>query len=500
MAVNYVKFYRGTPLAFENAIKNNDTLYFITESDSNKGSLYLGDKLIGSNISSIADLDDILLSNLADNQILAYNEETEKWINKSIIDVIGVMLGATSTTQGSNGLVPAPGIGQQDLFLRGDGTWASPVSTIQLFSDNKTIETSAEHTLSLKDFGVQYYKYIAASGSVGEEGYTPSHYELQIVDESHPWVKGLEPKVVEEDGELVLGWFEPNPTTLDGVVDELTSLQDQINDVSQDVQNNVSAIGVLDTKIIDLSDKINKKADISSVYSKSETDTKINEAVAASQHLKRKTFNSLDAAQEFAASVTDPENYVYMVANNESVIATNKYIEYLYVDGNLEQVGTWEANLENYVTDTELVVALMGKVNAEEGYSLISDAEKTKLAGIEAGAQKNFITAVEDSEFTVENGKLILKEIEINKVVNLENLLTGKADASAVNTLQVSVNKLNTDVSDVKTSVSSLSALLGDQGNRIDNIEAELDKYMLISAYETDKALILESITWKELG
>ena len=42
---NYVKFYRGSSVAFENLLnKNSDTLYFITDSDSNKSSLYIGDK------------------------------------------------------------------------------------------------------------------------------------------------------------------------------------------------------------------------------------------------------------------------------------------------------------------------------------------------------------------------------------------------------------------------------------------------------------------------
>ncbi len=37
--------------------------------------------------------------------------------------------GATSTAGGKNGLVPAPAVGQQDKFLKADGTWATPVDT-----------------------------------------------------------------------------------------------------------------------------------------------------------------------------------------------------------------------------------------------------------------------------------------------------------------------------------------------------------------------------------
>lgn len=39
------------------------------------------------------------------------------------------MKGCDNQNQGEAGLVPAPGIGQQNLFLRGDGIWASPKSS-----------------------------------------------------------------------------------------------------------------------------------------------------------------------------------------------------------------------------------------------------------------------------------------------------------------------------------------------------------------------------------
>ena len=126
MALNkYVKFVRGSSLAFSNLInKDIDTLYFITESDSEKGSLYLGDKLISGATTSLNDLKNILVENVSNNQILVYDEQEEKWINKTINDAIDLMAGASATKQGGAGLVPAPGIGQQDYFLRGDGTWA----------------------------------------------------------------------------------------------------------------------------------------------------------------------------------------------------------------------------------------------------------------------------------------------------------------------------------------------------------------------------------------
>ena len=146
MAVNYVKFYRGSKLAFDKLTKkNSDVLYFITESDSHLGSLYLGDKLIAGGISSLADLNDILLADLKDKQLLIYNEDSGNWENKNVIDVIPIMVGANALEQGQKGLVPAPGINQQDYFLRGDGTWA-PVSVsgdVTIVSETQIFEITA---------------------------------------------------------------------------------------------------------------------------------------------------------------------------------------------------------------------------------------------------------------------------------------------------------------------------------------------------------------------
>ena len=139
MAANYVRFYRGSPEAYANVIKNNDTLYFVYSSDSDKGSLYLGDRLISGNVSNITDLEDLIITELQDKQILQYDIAQSAWVNKSIREAIGIMTGAKENAQGSIGLVPAPGIGEQNLFLRGDGVWASPGASSS--TDDKSITT-----------------------------------------------------------------------------------------------------------------------------------------------------------------------------------------------------------------------------------------------------------------------------------------------------------------------------------------------------------------------
>ena len=53
------------------------------------------------------------------------------------------MTGSTSSTAGASGLVPAPAAGDQDKFLRGDGTWANiDVPDIQYSTTDLTAGTS----------------------------------------------------------------------------------------------------------------------------------------------------------------------------------------------------------------------------------------------------------------------------------------------------------------------------------------------------------------------
>jgi hypothetical protein len=80
--------------------------------------------------------------------------------------------------------------------------------------DNASIEL-VDGVLSVKDFGKRYYKYVAAV-----EGGEAAHYEL-----TEGWVAGLEPRVVEVDDEMVIGWYEPNPTTAEGVKDQVIEVQ-----------------------------------------------------------------------------------------------------------------------------------------------------------------------------------------------------------------------------------------------------------------------------------
>ena len=436
MAANYVRFYRGSPEAYANVIKNDDTLYFVYSSDSDKGSLYLGDRLISGNVSNITDLEDLIITELQDKQILQYDIAQSAWVNKSIREAIGVMTGASEDSQGSIGLVPAPGIGKQNLFLRGDGVWASPGASSS--TDDKSI-TTVDNVLTLKDFGVKYYKYVEATGSEETSDFVPAHYEAQIVDGTHPWLEGLEPKVVNDNGNLVIGWFEPNTITVDGLSDAVNNLSNQVNKNTQSISN--------------ITQQLSDKANSSDVYTKTETDDLIAEKVASASHLKREVFNTILQATAFAESHAETaDQYIYMVLNPDSDNENDKYDEYLYVNGSLEKVGSWAVDLSQYV-------------KKEEGKSLVSNTEIAKLATVEQGAQKNYITSV-SSEFEVDENKQ-LKLVSIPPALNLNTNRSFKALDTRVGNIE---NILNDNESagtqGLVTKVTNLQNALDNLGNK----------------------------------
>ena len=95
--------------------------------------------------------------------------------------------------------------------------------------DELSVDMDDNDVISLHNFGKVFYKYVAENGDVA------AHYEKVDVSDANPWTAGLEPRVVTEDGKLVLGWYEPNPTTIDGVNDQVTAVQGTVSDLVDSV-------------------------------------------------------------------------------------------------------------------------------------------------------------------------------------------------------------------------------------------------------------------------
>jgi hypothetical protein len=163
-------------------------------------------------------------------------------------------------------------------------------------------------------------------------------------------------------------------------------------------------------------------------YTKSETDTKIDEKIAsvtggesaADVKLALETYRDAintelwgENAKAWTSTTTDEDGKVITVYNPQY--------------GTTSRLDTVEAKLltveENAQVnkiesaDSNFVITAAKQLTLAEGKHLITDAQIAKLNGVAEGAEKNFISSVDEAKFTVTEGKLLLKENYVTTTV-----------------------------------------------------------------------------------
>lgn len=338
-------------------------------------------------------------------------------------------------------------------------------------ADNKTVVLD-NGAVAFKDFGKRYYKYNAET----------EEYILQEVDAEHPWIVGLEPKVASEEGQLVLGWYEPNATTMEGVNSALSTMQTTVSDL----QNTVN----------DLSEDISEAHEVlENVYRKEEVDDAIASAMATVNSLTYKKVSSIDEI------ILTEDKTIFLVPALEG-LANDVYDEYMVIDGVPEKIGSWEADLDNYATKEEL----KGKVDQVEGARLITESEAYLLNTVEEYAQKNYINEV-SSDFAVNNGKLeivsIPSGIDLSQtqaykdlIIGMENLVVKEDGKSLID--NVLIEKLDTIEAGAETNyvrsvsseldVDTLGALsiVSVDASKVTNLASNTDFSALIAKVQTN--------------
>lgn len=261
--------------------------------------------------------------------------------------------------------------------------------------DDKSVEIQDEK-ISLYNFGKNFYKYIAEADGVS------AHYEKTAVDDTHPWVSGLEPKVVNEDGQLVLGWFEPNPTTVEGLQSSITTLQSDVDALEMAVGN---------------------------VYTKEETAN----LIASAGHLKRQIVEALPAVGEA------DENTIYMVAYTTAQGDNNIYEEYMVItkeegEKAFEKIGDTKVDLTGFATETYVTEQIQASKEAlqstidEKADASALNAYATTEALTETLADKVTTSALE----TALESYVTTTALE-NKIATLNISLNEKVDLTTYN-------------------------------------------------------------------
>lgn len=253
----------------------------------------------------------------------------------------------------------------------------------------------------------------------------------------------------------------------------------------------------------ELTEALANKADKSDVYTKTETDKKIGDAVAAADHLKRKI---VDSVEDIDITADDAMQYIYMVPSGLQA-SDNKYYEYIVLEDNgnkyVEQVGSWEVDLTAYLTKAAAEETYAKKNDVETTYAKKTDLDAyvtdTELSTTLGGyATKGEIPTdyVSDSEFATEMAKYETAETAQGKYADktateqalgnvytkeqVDNKLAEKVDSSVATTdngirfiNQTEINKLsklNLDGDDITISGSVNASQVKDLYNTVTSI------------------------------
>ena len=137
---------------------------------------------------------------------------------------------------------------------------------------------------------------------------------------------------------------------------------------------------------VDLSGRVGTlETNVSNLETSFQTiDNKIATAIANATHLSYKVINNLSEAID--------DNVVYLFMNNSGDMS-NRYNEYMLVNGQLEQIGSMDVDLTGYVTTQDLETALNNKADTSALSTL-----STRVGSLETafnGLGDTYVTKVE---------------------------------------------------------------------------------------------------------
>lgn len=275
--------------------------------------------------------------------------------------------------------------------------------------DEKTITLNEDNgVLSLKNWGVQYYRW-----EEGEEEGQGQHV-LQVVDDDHPWITGLEPKVVNTGSGFELAWYQPSSTTIEGVSSIVNSVQTSVTNltnaigtaddpagtntvygaiaqVEADNEANSTAIENIKVSYLPLSGGTLTGeltlADGGKAISGTAVDTKIANAIGSAGHLKRAIVSQLPEVDQADADT------IYMIKDS-SILSGDSYKEYMLIDGAFAQIGDTTVDLSSYATTEAMnaaVAAVQTNLDAHAADTIlhITADERTKWEEAAAKAAEN---------------------------------------------------------------------------------------------------------------
>ena len=295
-----------------------------------------------------------------------------------------------------------------------------------------------------------YYKKVGGVWGTTEETPKASSYV-----KTTGFIDGLQPKVVLKAGsanEYELAWYEPSTETIEGVSSKVAAVDSKVNTVAdvaasnkeqidgvkndlfgeggtkadpkegslgKDLADVIAAVGGADSgltkSLADLTTEVGKKANAADVYTKTQTDTKIGEAVAAQGHMK---------AQVVEGTAQMTENNVLYLVKDDTVTGVDQYNEYILIDGTPTLIGSTSTDLTGYAKTADQKVitdALSGRIDTLEAIDHNAYALKTETV-----AKTDYDTKIGEIE-TALGEKLVAADLaDYAKTVDVNSTIDTK--------------------------------------------------------------------------
>lgn len=183
-----------------------------------------------------------------------------------------------------------------------------------------------------------------------------------------------------------LAWVKPDGS----IILELSETVENLDTEVEDLKNQIGQKAIADESGVVITpasgiyaniDTLQKeKANASDVYTKEETKIEIKTQIDAIDHLKRKVVAGLESIDKEAL---DAEQYIYMIPNEDGA-----YDEYMVLEGELEKVGDWKVNLEDYATKTALQEEVDRAKAAEEAAAQAASNAQADVDTLEETVEK----------------------------------------------------------------------------------------------------------------
>lgn len=289
-------------------------------------------------------------------------------------------------------------------------------------------------------------------------------------------------------------WYTPDTSTVEGLSQTVGQHTTQISTLNEQMTTVQGDITTINSTLAD-------KANSADVYTKQQTEDKISAAISSVYKpagsttfaaLPAPAANVLGNVYNVTDAFTTTDQFVegagksYPAGTNVAVVLVGEEYKYDVLSGmvDLSNYSTTDEIAQTYATKTEVTTGLSGKVDKVDGSRLMTDAEGTKLAGIEAGAQVNNITSVASGELAINEAKeLSIVAVAQDKVTGLADALAGKVNTEAGKGL--STNDFTTPL------LEKLNALpAGAQVNAIDTVS---DEFTISETKELSVAAIAQT-------